>query len=235
MELKRAIVVLSGGMDSTISMFSAMAEGYDVIHAVTFDYGQRHSIEIQSAKRIASIADIDIHIIPIDIFKIAKDSALVGNGDINVKHHSAKNLPASFVPGRNILFLTVAAINAYKYKAHYMITGVCETDYSGYPDCRHRTIKSLEDTLSYGMDYQFSIITPLMYLNKKESIEMVRGFPTELAKKCFYALSFSHTCYEGEYPPCEKCPACKLRAKGFEEAGVVDPLLQRYKNEAAEF
>jgi 7-cyano-7-deazaguanine synthase len=146
---------------------------------------------------------------------------------INSAHKKAENLPASFVPGRNILFLTVAAAYAYERGIDNIVTGVCQTDYSGYPDCRDTTIKAVQVALSLGLEKDIVIHTPLMWLTKAETVKLAMDL-----KGCWKALSYSHTCYEGLFPPCGQCSACKIRAKGFKEAGVVDPLIERAGNES---
>src|SRR5690606_19585948 len=135
-------------------------------------------------------------------------------------------LPNTFVPGRNLLSVTQAAAYAYTRGIRDVVTGVCQTDYSGYPDCRHDTLRALQRSLHLGLGWPerrgvFRIHTPLMFRTKAESVALARAWGA------LDALAWSHTCYEGLYPPCGKCPACVLRAKGFEEAGVKDPLLLR--------
>ena len=219
--IKSALVLLSGGQDSTTCLYWAR-QRFDPIVAVSIWYGQRHAIEIESAKKIAGLAGAKRYQVSTDILRDIGDSALLSAGNISSQHRSSADLPASFVPGRNLLFLTIAAALAYKWGIQDIVTGVCNTDYSGYPDCRDNTIKSLQVTLSLGMDHPFAIHTPLMRLTKAESVKLAQSLPG-----CMDALVWSHTCYEGDYPPCGQCPACKLRAKGFEEAGVQDPIYRR--------
>ena len=160
-----------------------------------------------------------------DLFRKINNSALTDpSKKIADEHWQNNDLPASFVPGRNIILLSTAAILAYSMEIKNIVTGVCETDYSGYPDCRFETISSLEKTLRLGMEYEFFIHTPLMFLTKAESIKLAQKL-----EGCMEALKYSHTCYEGMTPPCGECPSCKIRAKGFEEAGVPDPLVERFK------
>lgn len=217
----KALVLLSGGQDSTTCLYWAKARFKEVL-ALNIGYGQRHSIEIKTAKKIAKLANVSYMEFNTSIFKKIGNSALLGKEDISAPHKTAANLPASFVPGRNIVFLTISAMIAYKHQISNIVTGVCETDYSGYPDCRYATINALETTLKLGMEYSFKIHTPLMHKTKKETVEMAMEIPG-----CMEALAYSHTCYEGKIPPCGKCPACKLRARGFLEAGVPDPLIER--------
>lgn len=221
--MDKALVLFSGGQDSTTCLFWAKSNFKEVI-ALNISYGQRHQVEVESASKIASLAGVEIFQIDTDIFKCIGDSALVCPGDIASNHRASTNLPSSFVPGRNLFFLTVAGALAYKYGIHHIVTGVCQTDYSGYPDCRDNTIKSLEVALSLGMDFPFCIHTPLMQMTKAQTVILAQSLPG-----CMEALAYSHTCYEGYCPPCGNCPACLLRQKGFSEANVTDPLILRMK------
>ena len=119
------------------------------------------------------------------------------------------------------MFLTLAAAFAVSRGVYHLVTGVCQTDYSGYPDCRHDTIQAVEVALRLGVDDRLRISTPLMFITKAETVKLAKGLPG-----CWEALANSHTCYAGQRPPCGKCPACLLREKGFKEAGEVDPLLE---------
>ncbi len=214
----KALVVFSGGQDSTTCLFWAK-ERFDQIEAICFDYGQRHSIELESAKTIAQKWDIPLKIVQIEAFKQLGGNALVDHDSTISQEENA--LPNTFVPGRNIIFMSLAAAWAYQLKIPNLITGVCETDYSGYPDCRKSTMESLQTTVSAGMDYTFEIHTPLMYMSKAQTVSLAQEVGA------LEALSWSHTCYEGVFPPCGKCPACMLRQKGFDEAGIQDPLIFR--------
>lgn len=212
----KALVLHSGGQDSTTCLAWAM-EKFGHIETISFDYGQRHKIELQAAKRIAKKLNLKHTIIKTDIFRQLGRNALTHN--IKITSEKGK-LPSTFVPGRNIFFLTIAAAYAYANNVTDIITGVCQTDYSGYPDCRDTTIKSLEKTLSLGMEKPFKIHTPLMLLTKAQTVNMI----DELGY--YDLLQYTHTCYEGKAPPCGRCPACKLRAKGFKEAEKHDPLIK---------
>jgi len=223
--MERAIVLLSGGQDSTTSLFWALSR-FDCV-ALTISYGQRHSIEVESAKKIADMVGIEWSQIHTDLFQTIGNSALVDDKlKINDQHNSNENLPASFVPGRNLIFITIAAMYGYREGIENIVTGVCQADSSGYPDCRFDTIKSLRKTLYLGIGLNLKIHTPLMTFSKAEAVNIAYGF-----EGCFDALAYSHTCYEGKYPPCGECPACKLRAKGFAEARITDPLIDRYNVE----
>ncbi len=217
----KALVVLSGGQDSTTCLYWAIDRfGRENVSSVTFDYGQRHRIELTSAAEIADFAGVPNVILPIDTFAALGGDALTAT-DIAVElaPDEETGLPNTFVPGRNLIFLTFAAAFAYQRKIAHLVTGVAQTDYSGYPDCREDTMNSLQTAIQQGMESEIRIHTPLMHLSKKETVELAR----ELG--ALPAMAMTHTCYNGERPPCGHCAACELRAKGFAEAGVVDPLL----------
>ena len=212
-----AVVLFSGGQDSTTCLAWAMAR-YAKVFTVTIDYGQRHRIELEAAKRIAVAAAVPHAVVPCDSF-----TALGGNSltaDVAVAAAAPGALPNSFVPGRNLVFLTLAAAFAWQRGITNLVTGVCQTDFSGYPDCRAATMTALEAALRAGLDSPITIHTPLMHLTKAETVVMLR----DLGRLDWLALS--HTCYNGSVPPCGTCPACLLRAKGFAAAGVSDPLIQ---------
>ena len=220
--MTQALVLLSGGQDSTTCLYWATQE-FDEVYTVSFEYGQRHmQQEIRAASHVSQMSRARLHLVlPLQVVSVIGNSALVGKGDVNEK--GANGLPLSFVPGRNILFLTVATMWAYKLGIHYLVGGMCQTDYSGYPDCRREFVDKMQETLSEGMSYPIAIHTPLMWLTKAQTVNMAH-----MLKGCWEALAYTHTCYEGKFPPCGKCPACQLRAKGFKEAGYDDPLLVRY-------
>ena len=174
MTKKIAVVVMSGGQDSVTCLGLALAE-YDEVQCITFDYGQKHSVEIGQAVAICALYEVPITLMKIPMLQQLGDSALIkdndcGNSDVTKPHHRSKNLPASFVPNRNALFLTTAHAFAQKIGAQTVITGVCETDYSGYPDCRDVFIKSLETTLNVGYQTEIEIRTPLM-LHQAAAVE----------------------------------------------------------------
>ncbi|MBY9005131.1 MAG: 7-cyano-7-deazaguanine synthase QueC [Candidatus Lokiarchaeota archaeon] len=224
------IVLFSGGQDSTTCLLWALKKFYNV-YILTFNYKQRHNIEIECAKKILSVIgskeknsikwlkddSIKEHkIIDISFFSEISNTAMIHNTDII--YNEETHLPTTFVPGRNILFLTIAAAYAYQKKIHHLVTGVCQEDYSGYPDCRDTTIKSLQTSLQLGMEYDFIIHTPLMWKSKARTIKLMEKLEgIELYK-------YTHTCYKGERPACGECFACELRLKGFKEAGIKDPL-----------
>ena len=215
----KALVILSGGQDSTTCLYWAIDRfGRDNVATLTFDYGQRHRVELECAANVAAHAGVPNECLPIDTFSALGGDALTDD-DIDVDVAVESGLPNTFVPGRNIIFLTFAAAYAYQRDIGHLVTGVAQTDYSGYPDCREETIRALEETLRLGMESEVRIHTPLMHLSKKQTVEMARDLGG------LDAMALTHTCYNGERPPCGRCPACELRARGFAEAGIEDPLL----------
>lgn len=220
-EKQKALVVLSGGQDSTTCLYWAIDRyGLAAVETVTFDYGQRHHIELDCAAKVAEFAGVSNTCLPIDtLAALGGDSLTDPEIGVSSETDADTGLPNTFVPGRNLIFLTYAAAFAYRLGIRNLVTGVAQTDYSGYPDCREETIVALQETLRLGMESDVTIHTPLMHLSKKETVELARdlgGLP---------AMAYTHTCYNGERPPCGQCPACELRAKGFAEAGIADPLV----------
>lgn len=223
-----ALVLLSGGQDSTTCLYWAK-QRFSEVMAVSIGYGQRHEVELVAAKKIAQMADVSYE--HIDLNKVLTGSSPLVSDNPLGKYSGVDSLPGgiepTFVPGRNILFLTVAANRAAAGGALNLVTGVCEEDFGGYPDCRREFIDSMETALSLGITGKsghFKIHTPLMSLSKKQSVQLAMELPG-----CMEALAYSHTCYDGQVPPCGKCHACLLRARGFDEAGVPDPLIERCK------
>ncbi len=212
---EKAIVLLSGGQDSTTSLFWAM-QRFTAVHGLTVSYGQAHSRELECAVLLAGKAGIEHEVISIDLFRAIGLSSLITGGD--VKSH--EGLPGTFVPGRNLVFLMYAAVFAYKLDISNLVIGVSQVDYSGYPDCRRETIESLQKTLNLGMDFPFIIHTPLIDLSKSDIVRL------SCENGAYDMMKYTHTCYKGEKPPCGKCDACILRAKGFSEAGIPDPLIE---------
>ena len=215
-------MVLSGGQDSTTCLYWAIERfGKGNVSTISFDYGQRHRIELKCAARIAEHASVTNVCLPIDTFAALGGDALT-DSHIEIEKRAAADsgLPNTFVPGRNLVFLTFAAAHAYQRGIDHLVTGVAQTDYSGYPDCREDTIRLLQQTLRAGTESTVVIHTPLMHLSKKETVELA------VQLGALPAMALTHTCYKGERPPCGECPACELRAKGFAEAGIEDPLLQ---------
>jgi len=187
---------------------------------VTFDYGQRHRIELDCARRVAEEAGIANVCLPIDTFAALGGDALTDASiAVSDEADTGTELPVTFVAGRNLIFLTFAAAYAYRHNIGHLVTGVAQTDYSGYPDCREKTIAALQKAISLGMDRDLQIHTPLMHRSKKDTVELAARLGA------LDAMALTHTCYNGQRPPCGHCAACELRAKGFAEAGVPDPLL----------
>jgi 7-cyano-7-deazaguanine synthase len=218
---EKALVLLSGGQDSTTCLYWALDRfGAEATSALCFDYGQRHRIEIECAEKIAAAAGVALDCLPIDTFAALAGDALTDTSiDVGDAVDEATGLPNTFVPGRNLVFLTFAAAYAYPRDIGNLVTGVAQTDYSGYPDCREATIEALQQAIRLGMESDIVIHAPLMHRSKKETVELARDLGA------LDAMAMTHTCYNGQRPPCGHCPACRLRAKGFAEAGVADPLL----------
>jgi 7-cyano-7-deazaguanine synthase len=225
---ERALVLFSGGQDSATCLAWAL-ERFDHVETLGFDYGQRHRVELEV--RAAFRADIargfpawapklgEDHTLKLDALAAVSDTALTRDTEIAMQ---ADGLPNTFVPGRNLVFLTFAAALAYRRGLRHIVTGVCETDFSGYPDCRDDTIKALQVALNLGMERRFVLHTPLMWIDKAETwrlAERLGGAPLVDA-----IVEDTHTCYLGDrahrHPwghGCGACPACELRAKGFRE------------------
>ncbi|GHZ30787.1 TPA: 7-cyano-7-deazaguanine synthase QueC [Vibrio cholerae] len=209
--MKKAVVVFSGGQDSTTCLVQALKE-FDEVHAITFDYGQRHKLEIEVAQQLAKQLGVTAHkVMDVSLLNELAISSLTRD-DIPVSHElQANGLPNSFVPGRNILFLTLAGIYAYQIGATTVITGVCETDFSGYPDCRDEFVQAMNQALAKGMDLPLMVRTPLMWLNKAET--------WALADQLGALDLVRHqtlTCYNGLIGDgCGECPACGLRQAGL--------------------
>jgi 7-cyano-7-deazaguanine synthase len=207
---EKAFVVFSGGQDSTTCLFWARSM-FAEVEAVTFDYGQRHKAEIQCATEIAKELGIRQTILDMSLLNQLAPNALTRQ-DIDIDQKEGE-LPTTFVDGRNLLFLSFAAIAAKQAGARHLVTGVCETDFSGYPDCRDSFIKSLNVTLNLSMDYPFVIHTPLMWLDKAETWRLA----DELGAFQFVREK-TLTCYNGiPGDGCGECPACKLRRAGLEK------------------
>jgi 7-cyano-7-deazaguanine synthase len=220
-----ALVVLSGGQDSTTCLYWALDRfGAGQVAAVTFDYGQRHRFELACAAQVAARAGVAHTVLPIDTFAALGGNALTDPAiTVQPGVDARTRLPNTFVPGRNLIFLTFAAALAYQRGIHHLVTGVAQTDYSGYPDCRQATLQALEQTLRLGLDYEITLHTPLMFKSKAETVRLARDLGA------LPALADTHTCYHGRQPPCGECPACLLRARGFAEAGIPDPLVERFR------
>ncbi|MGE7904998.1 7-cyano-7-deazaguanine synthase QueC [Peribacillus sp. NPDC094092] len=208
---EKAVVVFSGGQDSTTCLFWAL-ERFEEVEAVTFDYNQRHSLEIECAQSIAKELGVNHHILDMSLLNQLAPNALT-RSDIAVADGEEGELPSTFVPGRNLLFLSFAGVLASQIGAKHIVTGVCETDFSGYPDCRDVFIKSLNVTLNLSMDQSFVIDTPLMWLNKEETWELA-----DQLGAFDFVREKTLTCYNGIISDgCGDCPACNLRKKGLDD------------------
>ena len=207
-----AIVLFSGGQDSTTCLFWAKQE-FRNVHALCFSYGQRHIQEIENAKRLAEMANVEFSILDTSVISKLVPNSLTNKELIMDREVPNNSYPNTFVPGRNLLFLTFAATIAYAKDIRHIVTGVSEADYSGYPDCRDTFIKSANATLNLAMDKQFLIHTPLMWRTKKDVWQLADELDVfDLVK------NETLTCYNGIIAEgCGDCPACIIRNKGLEE------------------
>jgi 7-cyano-7-deazaguanine synthase len=210
MRSEKAVVVFSGGQDSTTCLFWAMKQ-FKQVEAVTFQYGQRHKAELECAAAIAADLHIKHHVLDMSLLGQLAPNALTRQ-DLAIEQKEGE-LPSTFVDGRNLLFLSFAAVLAKQAGARHIVTGVCQTDFSGYPDCRDVFIKSLNVTLNLSMDYEFVIDTPLMWLTKAQTWQLADDLGAY-----DYVRTRTLTCYEGIIADgCGHCPACQLRAKGLHQ------------------
>lgn len=207
---EKAAVIFSGGQDSTTCLFLALRDfGRDNVEVITFQYGQRHAIELEKARWIAQDLGVKQTVIDTSVIRAITHNALL-DGSVPIEQHGSEP-PNTFVDGRNALFLLYAAIYAKGQGIHTLYTGVCETDFSGYPDCRDVFIKSMNVTLNLAMDYPFDIRTPLMWLTKKQTWALA----DELGA-FDYIREHTHTCYLGVPGGCHECPSCVLRERGLQ-------------------
>lgn len=222
----RALVLFSGGQDSTVALAWAL-ERFGAVETVGFDYGQRHRVELACRETIRSALPslspiyaerlgLD-HLLDLKTLGAISDTALTSESEIAF---AETGLPTTFVPGRNLIFLTFAAALAYRRDCKHIVLGVCETDYSGYPDCRDDTIKAMQVALGLGLDRRLVLHTPLMWRDKAQTFALAK----ELGGDALLDLVVeeSHSCYLGDRSKrhpwgygCGHCPACDLRAKGF--------------------
>jgi 7-cyano-7-deazaguanine synthase len=232
-----ALVLFSGGQDSTTCLAYALAK-YERVETVSFDYGQRHHVELDARLRVRSEIRSnfpawagrlgDDHLLNLAVLGEISDGALTRDMVFKME---ANGLPNSFVPGRNLMFLTLAAALAYRRDLQVLVTGVCETDFSGYPDCRDDTMKAMQLALSLGMDRRFLIETPLMWIDKAATWTMAESLGG--APLIALIVEHTHTCYLGDREHrhvwgygCGTCPACGLRARGYAQyAAALPPLL----------
>ena len=223
---RRALVLFSGGQDSTACLAWAL-EHHDHVETIGFDYGQRHSIELQcrTAVRAQIVANFprwaprlgDDHLLDLSLLGQISDTALTSERELEMTN---SGLPNTFVPGRNLLFFTFAASIAYRRGLSVLVGGMCETDFSGYPDCRDNTLKAQQVALSLGMDTPMTIETPLMWLDKAQTWALTAELGGEPLTDI--VVEHTHTCYLGERTlrhewgyGCGQCPACALRARGY--------------------
>jgi 7-cyano-7-deazaguanine synthase len=222
-----ALVLFSGGQDSTTCLAWAL-QRYDQVETIGFDYGQRHAVELVCRQDILAALRAqfphwanklgDDHMLDMKLLSEISETAMTSGRAIEMQENG---LPNTFVPGRNLLFFTFAAAVAYRRELKVLVGGMCETDYSGYPDCRDNTLKALQVALSLGMDHPLVIETPLMWLDKKQTWELA----IDLGGSALLEIvrENSHTCYVGDHTTrhewgygCGACPACELRRNGYE-------------------
>ena len=226
MNSETALVLFSGGQDSTVCLAWAL-ERFSRVETIGFDYGQRHAIELSVRARLREKMSAlnsgwaarlgDDHMIKLDALAAISDTALTRQTAIEI---ADSGLPTTFVPGRNLVFFCFAGALAYRRGARHLVAGMCETDYSGYPDCRDDTIKAMQVALTLGLDKRVAIHTPLMWIDKAETFALA----VEIGGEAFLDLLIedSHSCYLGDRGKrhdwgygCGTCPACQLRAQGF--------------------
>ena len=236
----RALVLFSGGQDSTTCLADALTR-FEHVETIGFDYGQRHHVEL--AQRTVVLREMrsrfadwaarlgDDHLIDVGVLGQISETSLTRDTAFAME---ASGLPNTFVPGRNLVFLTLAAALAYRRGIDVLVTGVCETDYSGYPDCRDDTMKAMQIALSLGMDKRLLIDTPLMWIDKAQTWQLAHdlgegsGTPDGGQQLVDLIIEHSHTCYLGDRAHrhdwgygCGSCPACELRAKGWQRWRVM--------------
>jgi 7-cyano-7-deazaguanine synthase len=227
-DTRKALVLFSGGQDSTTCLAWAL-DRYAEVETLAFDYGQRHRVELDCRNTVrANIAAQfpawagrlgEDHLLDLSLLGQISDTALTSERAIELQ---ANGLPNTFVPGRNLLFLTLAATLAYRRGASVLVGGMCETDFSGYPDCRDNTLKALQVALSLGLDAPMTLDTPLMFIDKAATWRLAEQLGGDALVKLI--VEDTHTCYLGERGElhawghgCGQCPACALRARGFEQ------------------
>ena len=233
---KSALVLLSGGQDSAVCLAWALAT-FKKVETIGFTYGQRHDIEMECRPKLReALAGADTswgerlgadHVLDLSVLGNVSETALTSEAEIAL---GVNGLPNTFVPGRNLLFFTLAAALAFRRGIRHLVGGMCQTDYSGYPDCRNATLASLNETINLGTGERFVISTPLMWRTKAETWEMANALGGEALTNII--LEHTHTCYKGDRTHrhewgygCGACPACDLRANGHMEwrkkAGAV--------------
>lgn len=236
---QQALVLFSGGQDSTTCLAWAL-DHFDSVQTLGFSYGQRHAVELACRQRLREgLAALNPlwgrrlgadTLLRLDIFHQIADTALTS--DTPIEEHCAAGLPNTFVPGRNLIFVLHAASWAYAKGLRHMVLGVCQSDYSGYPDCRDDAIKSLQVTLNKGMDADYILHTPLMWRSKKDAWDLACALGGKALVDLI--LEESHTCYLGVRGQrhawgygCGTCPACRLRAAGYEAYAAAGNIAQK--------
>jgi 7-cyano-7-deazaguanine synthase len=222
----KALVLFSGGQDSTVCLAWALNR-FERVETIGFDYGQRHRVELECRADVLGVMRRDFpqwaaklgddHLLDLGVLGHVSDTALTSETAITF---NASGLPSTFVPGRNLLFFTFAAAVAYRRGLKHLVGGMCETDYSGYPDCRDDTLKALQVALNLGMDQRFAVHTPLMWIDKAQTWTLARDLGGDPLTRLI--IEHTHTCYLGDRTHkhawgygCGTCPACELRAKGY--------------------
>ncbi|MCR5177305.1 MAG: 7-cyano-7-deazaguanine synthase QueC [Anaerovibrio sp.] len=224
--MQKAVVLLSGGLDSTVCMAVAKSKGFD-IYPISFNYHQRHNIELEGAKKVAEFYKVKKHLIIETNMEQIGGSALTDNHiEVPEGNVDRDDVPVTYVPARNLIFLSYAMGYAEVIGADYVFIGVNAVDYSGYPDCRPEFIEKFQVAANYATKAgtedgrHITIETPLQNLSKKEIVQ--------LGSRLEAPLQFTHSCYKGGEKACGVCDSCKLRLRGFAEAGIVDPV--EYEN-----
>ncbi len=233
MGTSRALVLFSGGQDSTVALAWAL-ERFDEVETLGFDYGQRHAVELTCRQTLRQrLPDVlpsaqkrlgPDHCLDLAVLGAMSDTALTRDSEIAF---AESGLPTTFVPGRNLIFLTFAAALAYRRDCKHIVLGVCETDYSGYPDCRDDTVKAMQVALGLGLDRRLVLHTPLMWRDKAQTFALARALGGDALLDL--VIEETHSCYMGDRTKrhpwgygCGTCPACELRANGY-AAYLVTP------------
>ncbi len=224
---EKALVLFSGGQDSTTCLAWAL-ERFGQVETIGFDYGQRHLVEMSCRLPVREAVRAlkpewaerlgEDHVVDLSVLGAISESALTRDTEIAM---TASGLPSTFVPGRNLAFLTFAAMLGYRRGARHIVGGMCETDFSGYPDCRHESVQSMQQALNIGMAHDFVLHTPLMWIDKAESWALAKSLGGEALVRLI--VEETHTCYYGDRTQrhdwgygCGTCPSCALRAQGYE-------------------
>jgi 7-cyano-7-deazaguanine synthase len=228
--MSKALVVLSGGQDSTTCLYWAKQK-FKEVHAVTFDYGQRHRVELEAARKVASLAGVASHEV-IALPNILESTSPLTSDNPLETYTSFKQMDEiigdrvelTFVPMRNAVFVNIAANRAVARGASNLVVGVCQEDNANYPDCRGEFVQAQQEAIRQALGVaDFAIHAPLLTFSKADTVRMAKQLDG-----CWEALRYSHTCYAGTTPPCGVCHACVLRAEGFKQAGEVDPIYEVY-------